>query len=454
MRAYLSLLALNSLSAVASFTNHHRHQLTPTGWTSHTRPKSTLHSEPHQRSSPEQLPTQQSQNPDAHGYINSVSDMEYDLPATSKASLERIPGLPGAGTIVSENDPFATRYLVPLTIPEGEVNESAQVNAAYTYVMVDVPPFSKKLVLEMQTFMATRGRRIREKEFTEEDEENEDDDEPEIVEPSSETIASMAPLAILITSKNTIHYPQAEAVYSIRRSELLQWIAVFPNIQIVMHRLDLPRNVRMDLQSLAGNNLQILDGAGPYGWEYDKQSTKLPTFKELGPELKLLDWDYDKINDLYDDENPLNATQIAMDEAETDGTSPRIPTPIELQISQHPLIAVHTPGHTSGSISYLLPQSRVCASGSTLPDGTAHYQYDSRGILSTNEGGLETQGRSGRRLVEDYGGVIQCVLPTKGEILEVEGFTDEELRVGFWEEILGQFDKVSRVYKRLGIVGQ
>ena len=123
------------------------------------------------------------------------------------------------------------------------------------------------------------------------------------------------------------------------------------------------------------------------------------------------------------------------------------------------LLAVYTPGHTHGTLSYVFPETNVVVSGFTIPiedsgvvnDG----QYvapamDARGYITTSGAGMVKQMESARHLVNTYGDRFGIVLPARDDPFFLDGLEENERKSALLR-IIDQYDKIGQVYSQLGI---
>lgn len=293
---------------------------------------------------------------------------------------------------------------------------------ARTFIMMDIPPYSPQLVAKMKKFMG----------------------------PNSDLAA------ILITSRDSIHYDDAPAVYRMRRTDLDLWNQAFPGLQIVGYRLDIPRDCR-------GSVTQVLDGYGPFAWEEELSAeTGLvtnATFVETGRPLTVMEWDHDIAQDILRGRKPVDA-----DDDMVDGISKEeefSPKSIRAKEEGKRILAVYTPGHSFGSISYVFPETGLCCSGFTIPledtrdeenrgMDSAGPALDCRGYITTNRGGIDKQMKSAKQLIRTYVDRFDAVLPSRGDPLALYGDNEEKKEVLM--DVLDQYERIGKIYEELGIV--
>ena len=358
-----------------------------------------------------------------------------------------LPGLDGVAQIISSPmvrysfEPL--RYLVALSRPGSQTSEKSSpslssdeqviqgdddtaplstadkdetVFANATFVMVDVPPFSPQLLARMKSYMGINHK-----------------------------VA-----AILVTNRDAIHYDEAEAVFSNRRSDLRQWKRVFPTAQVVAYRLDVPR----DCQSFIS---QRLDGYGPFAAE---ETTGNLTFVETGRPLTYDEWDYTTAQDVLSGSIPPPDDTEEKSENSNDDDADYTPDAIRSREEGKSILAVYTPGHSFGSVSYVFPHMRVCCSGFTIPVEDTRIQenggfldmgpaLDVRGYITTSRAGIQRQMESARALVSTYYDRFDTILPSRGAPLQLGG-SDKERRDELLE-MIQQYEKIGQIYEALGI---
>ena len=111
-------------------------------------------------------------------------------------------------------------------------NDSEDMNIQ-SYAMIDLPPYSDTLADEIRSFM----------------DRNSDQDENSINVTKRKGNLDV----ILITNGQCIHYDKSPGVYVTRKSDLTKWTTAFPNANVIMYRLDIPRDCREVVT-------QVLDG--------------------------------------------------------------------------------------------------------------------------------------------------------------------------------------------------
>ena len=356
-------------------------------------------------------------------------------------------------TITDENSPL--RYLLPIATTTTTTTTSLtqtnkqQKKKVEDYVMIDVPPYTPKLHSQIQNHCQ-----------------------------STTYSSNDAPIAILITNQNSIYYNDGPGVvYKSHRSDLQFWIKAFPNIQVVIHRIDMPREYHFNITIPNRNHndddftrpmvTQVLDGYGPWSWD---SNTK--TFKESGRPLTIIEWDDDKVKDFF--EAGLNDHDDDNDHDHDDDD----PHPYDIRSNEEnkSLLAIYTPGHTMGSMCYILPKQHICASGFTIPpspDNPISRTLDYKGYITTNRATIDRQVQSLQTLKHDYLDRFSIVLPSRGSTLflndplsnnhdndndDNENHYEQNQRESLLQvrkerldEIITQFQKIGKIYESLGI---
>jgi hypothetical protein len=354
----------------------------------------------------------------------SVSD-QIDFSQRDRFVTEVVPieGLRGVAQLytspVNRGSFEPVRYLVATTpppLPASIENPAATTTTTTTtteYVLIDVPPFSPQLVAKMKAFMG-----------------------------SSSSIK-----ALLITSRDNIHYDEMPAVFVTRRADLDQWKNAFPSMKIVSYRLDTPRDCRPLVS-------QVLDGYGPFAMLSNG------TFVETGRPLTYAEWDANTTASILSGQQtiPKVSEQFVNEQADKYSIES-----IRNKEKDKLVLAIYTPGHTYGSVSYVFPQQSLVASGFTVPveetrvednlggDAMTGPAIDCRGYIATSRGGIRRQMESARRLVNEYIGRFSVVLPSRGDPLFLE--SDITARTAHMNEIIDQYDRIGQIYEQLGIVG-
>ena len=306
-------------------------------------------------------------------------------------------------------------------------------NEARKFVMMDLPPFSPVLVAKMKKFMG----------------------------PNSQLVA------VLLTSRDGIHYDDAPAVYRMRRTDLEYWKQAFPGLEIVGYRLDIPRDCRESVT-------QVLDGYGPFAWqEEDEGDTKNnvnsidskynASFVETGRPLTVMEWDHDIGQDILRGRKPLDADDAKVDEilaAAKENEDDYSPASIRAKEEGKQILAVYTPGHSFGSVSYVFPETGICCSGFTIPVEDSRNEenrgmdsagpaLDCRGYITTNRGGVDKKMESAKKLIETYCDRFNVVMPSRGDPLTIDGDYEEKKEVLL--DILDQYERIGKIYEELGI---
>jgi glyoxylase-like metal-dependent hydrolase (beta-lactamase superfamily II) len=299
------------------------------------------------------------------------------------------------------------------------------------YVMVDVPPYSEKLVQQMKQMMGANGRLTN----------------------------------ILVTCSENIHYNNAPGVFTIRRADLMKWEKAFPDVAIVAYRIDIPRDCRESVT-------QRLDGYGPWALQdASVGAAKNETFIETGIPMTYNEWDPDIAMDILEgrrkppgeeeEEEEEGGTKDG-DVIDLNASGEFIPEMIRSNEEGKRVLAVYTPGRTYGSISYVFPELCLCASGYTLPledtrteswgvGSTAGPALDRRGFVTTSKAGISKQMESGRKLANDYSDRFQIVLPSGSDPFYLEENVADRRQTLL--EIMDQYEKLGRIYEQLGITG-
>jgi hypothetical protein len=298
------------------------------------------------------------------------------------------------------------------------------------YVMVDVPPYSDKLVQLMKRMMGPNG----------------------------------VLKAILVTCRDNIHYDDTPGVFAIRRADLMKWEKTFPDVAMVAYRIDVPRDCRESIT-------QRLDGFGPWALQDASAggataAAKNETFIETGMPLTYNAWDADIAMEILEGRQkpPREADNGNNDTDEiTPSTNGRHTTEtIRLNEEGKRVLAVYTPGRTYGSVSYVFPELGLCASGYTLPledtrreswgmDTSAGPVLDCRGFITTNKAGISRQMESARKLANEYSDRFQIILPSRSDPFYLEEEPNHRQKTLL--EIIDQYEKIGKVYEQLGITG-
>ena len=324
----------------------------------------------------------------------------------------------------------------------------AATTTSLSHVMIDLPPYSDKLARDIQQFM----------------------------NPNKTTQSSGTLDAILLTNQQCIHYDNTPGVYVTRKSDLTKWKTAFPEAKVIMYRLDIPRECREEVT-------QVLDGYGPWGWNEEGVE-----FVETGRPLTVEEWDEDTKSRVLkggelppEDEELLDYNGEGSDDGEKqeEGEDPMYSQEaIRQREEQHCLLAVYTPGHTFGSVTYVFPKRNICCSGFALPlessssimndnydeeddddddDGSIGRgtpppigpRLDYQGYLATSAS-RPRQMSSALTLINRYIDRFQVVLPARGDIVFLDSNEDKRKRELL--ESVGLYRKMSDIYGRLGIV--
>ena len=328
-------------------------------------------------------------------------------------SMAEHQGVARIDTLSTQGGDEPVRWLVSLGSDDGKRS---------SYALVDLPPYSDNLASKMKTFMSKN---------------------------STDFQASLD--VILLTNQQCIHYDQTPGVFVTRKSDLTKWIQAFPGVEVAMYRLDIPRECRESVT-------QVLDGYGP--WGYDEAAGK---FVETGRPLVVEEWDDDtKSNVLKNGDLPPDDAPGGIDESEAEDDSEYSKEAIRQREAGYRLLAVYTPGHTFGSVTYVFPQRGICSSGHALPlegsrtnDGNGidaqpqGPRLDYQGYLATSAS-RSRQMSSALSLINNYIDRFHTVLPARGDLVDLGG--DEDSRKRELLENVGSYEKLSDIYERLGIV--
>lgn len=341
----------------------------------------------------------------------SISDeMEEANKDRYTTKLVPIESFPGVAQLITEpvvsHSVEPLRYLVALSPPK---NDPTCTN---DYVMVDIPPFSMNLLGQIQSFLGPNGR-LR---------------------------------AILISNRNAIHYDEAPAVYSLRRADLDQWKKRLPEVPVFGYRMDIPRDCRFGVA-------QVLDGYGPFALSEDGNYT----FVETGRPLTVNLWDENTAASIMNGETDVD--EIVKAKTSTNDVD-FTPEAIREREEGKRILAIYTPGHTFGSVSYVFPEVGVCCSGFTIPcedprtvenlgsDNLPGPMLDYRGFVTTTQD-QHRQMDSARMLINTYTDRFSLVLPSRGDPFQLAGDTESRKEV-----LLGsvaQFELLGEIYSQLGI---
>ena len=319
---------------------------------------------------------------------------------TTLVPIETLPGVSQIVTASTNGDLEPVRYLIAAT--------PTLDNVTMLFVMTDVPPYSISLDASIRRHMGPSGQLV----------------------------------AILCTSRTAIHYNDAPAVFTTRRSDLVKWKAAFPQIHVVGYRLDIPR----DCASLV---TQRLDGYGPWA------ASENMTFLESGRPLMYKEWDEPtKMGIIKEGATPPDGDAIEDDEDDEDYS----PDAIRARQLGKAILTVYTPGHTFGTVSYVFPNLQAIVSGYTIPiednrdQDNAGPALDFRGYITTSKAGMKKQMESARHLIETYSDRFNVILPSRADPLFLDGSVQDRRRILL--QIVEQYEKIGNVYEQLGIVSQ
>jgi hypothetical protein len=313
------------------------------------------------------------------------------------------------------------RYIVGLSKQQLKSDSAKKTSktaktAIADFVMIDVPPFSDELAANIRAYMGLGARLA----------------------------------AILVTNRESIHYDEAPAVFAMRRTDFKQWKNAFENIQVVAYRLDIPRDCTPFIT-------QRLDGYGPFAMD----TTNL-IFTETGRPLTYEEWDHDVAEDIMtrgkappDDKESEDGENQNMDD---DQYSPEA---IRAREEDKRVLAIYTPGHSYGSVTYIFPETQLCCSGFTIPvEDTrrddenpgmsgAGPALDFRGYITTSKMGITRQMKSARGLINTYIDRFTVVMPSRGDPLFLDGLPDE--RKAALLDVVDDYEKIGKIYEQLGI---
>ncbi|KAL7429677.1 hypothetical protein ACHAXM_001818 [Skeletonema potamos] len=341
-------------------------------------------------------------------------------------------------------------------------------SSSSSHVMIDLPPYSDKLANEIRQFM------------------NPDFNTTTTIETAAsgnESNNKGTLDAILLTNQQCIHYDNSPGVYVTRKSDLTKWKKAFPEAKVVMYRLDIPRECREEVT-------QVLDGYGPWGWKEEEEDEGGEKgglrFVETGRPLTIEEWDEDtKSRVLKNGELPPDDGDVLDSDGESVDTDDGVDydedamyseNAIRQREEEYRLLAVYTPGHTFGSVTYIFPKRNLCCSGFALPlessSPVGNYDEDEddddnngrssssslppigprldyQGYLATSAS-RPRQMSSALSLINRYIDRFRVVLPARGDIVFLD--SDEERRKRDLMESVGLYRKMSDIYSRLGIV--
>ena len=332
------------------------------------------------------------------------------------------------------------RWLVSMKDPNGDEDKCSP------YFMIDIPPYSDQLADKIKSFMDPSYNNTK--------------------DASSQSRGKLN--AILVTNQECIHYDQSPGVYVTRTSDLTKWKKAFPDVKVIIYRLDQPRECRESVS-------QVLDGYGPWGWDEDSDVG----FVETGRPLRIEEWDETTASNVLkrgelppddDDESHDDEDFIVADDREDQESYSK--EAIRKREESYHLLAVYTPGHTFGSVTYVFPKRGICCSGYALPletaSGSLNGFYDEEDDGETYSASTASQGprldyqgylatsvsrprqmSSASNLINDYIDRFKVVLPSRGDVVFLDGDTDTRKRD--LTENVGMYRKISEIYGKLGI---
>ena len=171
--------------------------------------------------------------------------------------------------------------------------------------------------------------------------------------------------------------------------------------------------------------------------------------------------------------------QVEADDAEDSSSSEDDNDPlysseaIRQREEKYRLLAVYTPGHTFGSVTYIFPKRGICCSGYSLPlessstlavddddDDPASVagstpiprqgpRLDYQGYMATSAS-RPRQMSSATSLIDNYIDRFRVVLPARGDVVFLD--SEKETRKRELLESIGLYQKMGDIYSRLGIV--
>lgn len=362
----------------------------------------------------------------------SINDEMTDLEAkenfVSQLFPLEIPGVAAIQTVtVDTTSDEPMRYIVPLTEVRGLVAEENESDANgiddndnkkdsfCEYAMIDVPPYSDELLSQIKSFMARMGG---------------------------------GKLSyILSTCRNGIHYDEAPSVYVTRKNDVKAWKDACDNVEIIMYRLDTPRENKISVT-------QSLDGYGPWALQSGQ-------FNETGRPLTIMEWDDETQAGVLD-----NGETPPDDDENISSNDDELYTPeaIKKREQDKDILAIYTPGHTYGSLTYIFPRTKVCCSGFTIPvEDTrasasavglpmgAGPKLDFSGYLTTNSGGVDRQIESARHIAALYSDRFEVVLPSRGPPVNLGKYSIAD-RSQILHDIINEFAELGAIYNQMGII--
>ncbi|KAL3802242.1 hypothetical protein HJC23_001786 [Cyclotella cryptica] len=368
------------------------------------------------------------------------------------ANKQQLPheGVARIDTVSSLGNPGEepVRWLVSSWNPTEEMDDTK----CQSYFMIDIPPYSDKLANEVRKFM-----------------------DPAYSNANKEDtiVHQRARLdAILVTNQQCIHYDNSPGVYVTRKSDLEKWKKAFPEVKVIMYRLDVPRECRKSVT-------QVLDGYGPWGWD-ENVPVVGSTFVETGRPLTIEEWDdATKTKVLKWGQLPPEEEEDSMTDLDNGKESHDVlysKEAIRQREENYPVLAIYTPGHTFGSLTYIFPRRGICCSGYALPlecptatpdyfDDDDDYDFkspysqttvvpqgprlDYQGYLATSVS-RPRQMSSALNLINDYIDRFKVVLPARGDLVFLD--SGVETRKRDLMESVGLYRKIGEIYGRLGIV--
>ena len=316
-----------------------------------------------------------------------------------------------------------------------------------SYFMIDIPPYSDQLADEIKSFM---------------------DPNYNITKDGVSSQPRGKLDAILVTNQECIHYDQSPGVYVTRTSDLTKWKKVFPDAKVIIYRLDQPRECKESVS-------QVLDGYGPWGWDENSDVG----FVETGRPLRIEEWDETTASNVLKwGESPPDDDDKSQDDEDIsvadvgDDEELYSKEAIRKREENHHLLAVYTPGHTFGSVTYVFPKRGICCSGYALPLETASSSlngyHDEENDGETYRASIASQGprldyqgylatsvsrprqmSSASKLINEYIDRFKVVLPSRGDVVFLDG--DADTRKRDLTENVGLYRKISEIYGRLGI---
>eukprot|EP00957_Ditylum_brightwellii_P125006 9529213-Ditylum_brightwellii.AAC.1 len=366
----------------------------------------------------------------AYKMENEVFDVEFE-PYKDRPGVARIltSSSTDTGGVTGYGYDDPVRYVVALSPPppvqqddEKKANmdesndESVSNSEARQYAMIDVPPYSETLVKDIRKFIG----------------------------PNSSIVA------ILITNRDSLHFDRAPGAYVRPKSDLTKWVLEFPGVEVVMYRLDIPRDCQ-------GVVTQKIDGYGPWGLEETDGQVK---FVETGRPLTMDEWDEETREKILE-----KGQEIPDEEEENDDDDQYERAAIRQREEGKRILALHTPGRTYGSVTYIFPEMKLCCSGfaipieDTRPDanvgvGRTGPMLDYRGYITSKSGGVGTDRwlEMVRIVVDEYADRFTGVLPARGDPVFFDDDSTEKERANILSDVLAQYEKIGSIYERLGIM--